>query len=216
MGGIILKNLLKHRQFGQIEELLLSQLEKSSNNKDLLMKLAMIRLQFPFEDYISAINYLNDIIYIDNFNFEAIIIKLYLQNYYLADMDGDFDKIICCDWKNVYKMAVVYYIHSWKFHYIYDSNEDGREKEIEWLKKSIEIYPYLVNPYIKLARLYVKKNCLDKARQCYLNAISCVKSVEFTDEDAINSQAFIDEYITGVRLSSLNFESLKRESQKRT
>lgn len=180
------------------------------------MKLAMVRLQFPFEDYISAINYINNIIYIDNFNFEAIIIKLYLQNYYLAEMDGDFDKIICFDWKDMYKMAVVYYIHSWKFHNIYDSNEDGREKEIEWLKKSIEICPYLVNPYIKLARLYVKKNCLDKARQCYLNAISYVKSVEFTDEDAINPQAFIDEYITGVRLSSLNFESLKKESQKRT
>lgn len=212
-----MKNLLRDRQYSEIEKILLRQLENNSNNKDLLMKLAMVRLQFPFEDEISAINYLNKIIYIDNFNFEAIIIKLYLQYHFLGgDMDGDFDKMICYDWKNAYEKAIVYYIHSWKFHKIYDSNEDEKKKEIEWLKKSIEVCPFLVYPYIRLARLYVERNCLDEARKYYLNAISHVKSVEFSDEDAISSQAFIDEYITGVRLSSLNFESLKKESKTRT
>ena len=75
-----LRNLLKCCQFDQVEKLLLSQLENDGNNKDLLMKLAMVRLQFPFEDEESSIYYLNKIISIDNFNFEAIIIKLYWSN----------------------------------------------------------------------------------------------------------------------------------------
>lgn len=211
-----MENLLKNRQFAEIEKILLSQLENDSNNKDLLMKLAMVRLQFPFEDEISAIGYLNKIINIDNYNFEAIIIKLYLQNYYFAEMDEDLDKIMSYDWGDAYKTSIVYYIYSWKFDILYDKNEEKREKAIEWLEKSIEVYPYLVKPYIKLARLYVKKNRLDEARKCYLNAISHVKSLEYTDEDAISSQAFIDEYITGIKLSDLNFESLKREYKERT
>lgn len=210
-----MENLLKNRQFAEIEKILLSQLENDSNNKDLLMKLAMVRLQFPFEDEISAIGYLNKIINIDNYNFEAIIIKLYLQNYYFAEMDEDLDKIMSYDWGDAYKTSIVYYIYSWKFDILYDKNEEKREKAIEWLEKSIEVYPYLVKPYIKLARLYVKKNRLDEARKCYLNAISHVKSLEYTDEDAISSQAFIDEYITGIKLSDLNFESLKREYKER-
>lgn len=211
-----MENLLKNRQFAEIEKILLSQLENDSNNKDLLMKLAMVRLQFPFEDEISAIGYLNKIINIDNYNFEAIIIKLYLQNYYFAEMDEDLDKIMSYDWGDAYKTSIVYYIYSWKFDILYDKNEEKREKAIEWLEKSIEVYPYLVDPYIKLARLYVKKNRLDEARKCYLNAISHVKSVEYTYEDAISSQEFIDEYITGIKLSDLNFESLKREYKERT
>lgn len=212
-----MKDLLRDCRFSEVEKILLSQLEHNSNNRDLLMKLAMVRLQFPFEDEISAINYLNKIIYIDNFDFEAIIIKLYLQYYYLGgDMDEDFDKMICHDWDNAYEKAIVYYIHSWKFYKIYNCNEEDENKEIECLKKSIEACSFLVHPYIRLARLYVERNCLDEARKYYLNAISHVKSVEFSDEDAISSQAFIDEYITGVRLSSLNFESLKKESKKTT
>lgn len=211
-----MENLLKYGKFEEIEKILLSQLENDSNNKDLLMKLAMVRLQFPFEDEISAIEYLNKIINIDNYNFEAIIIKLYSQNHLFAEMDEDLDKIMSYDWGDAYKTSIVYYIYSWKFDSIYHMNEYKRKKEIEWLEKSIEVYPYLVKPYIKLARLYVEKNRLDEARKCYLNAISHVKSLEYTDEDAISSQAFIDEYITGIKLSDLNFESLKREYKERT
>jgi len=66
---------LRNREFEDVEKQLLFQLDEEESDIDILMKLAMVRLQFPFEDEISSIKYLDRIIDIDKYNFNAIVIK---------------------------------------------------------------------------------------------------------------------------------------------
>lgn len=200
-----MNEFLEKRQFEKIEKILSSQLQGKDKDLDILMKLAMVKLQFPFEDELSSIDYLNKVIEVDNYNFKAIVIKLYLQNYYYHDMDQDIEKIINYDWGNKYHVSVANFIFSWKFHDLHDI------KEFYWLEKSIKTYPYLVYPYIKLARNYADNKRFDEAKKYFSCAIKNVKNTMFSAYDAIDPQAFIDEYITGIRLSSNNYKSLKEE-----
>lgn len=204
-----MEELLKKQQFQEIEKILLEMLRNNSNNIDILMKLAMVRLQFPFEDEDTAISYLNEILKIEEFHFQALVIKMYLQHFYYHDMDKDLEKIVNMDWKDSYRASIADYIFSWRCQDFYD--EKMIEKEIHWLKESINICSDLVNPYIELARIYGDKKQFDNAKECYRRALRNVQGTEFSFNDAISAQAFIDEYITGVRLSSINYKLLKEK-----
>ena len=202
-----LEELLKKEEYEEIDKLLSEQLRSNKDDIGLLMKLAMIRLQFPFEDEDTSIYYLNEIIKIEEFHFEALVIKMYLQDFCYRDMDKDFEKIISHDWKDPYRNAIADFICSWKYYDFYD--EKKMEKEAHWLKKSFQTCSEFVRPFERLARIYEEKKQFAEAKECYAYALKNVISTEFSFEDAISAQAFIDEYITGVRLSSLNYESLQ-------
>ena len=204
-----MEELLKKGQFKEIEKKLLFQLEEEKNNINLLLKLAMVRLQYPFEDEETSIKYLNQVLQIEPYHFQALVIKMYLQNYYYGEMDEDFGKLLDYDWKTNYNKAIVYYIRSWQFSWWKNVNEG---KKIEWLKKSIEVYPYFVYPYEKLGSLYLKRDDLKNAQKYYQYALKNVISTDFLFDDSINPQAFIDEYITGVKLSSINYNSLREKA----
>lgn len=201
-----MEELLHEQQFEKIEKILLEHLQNHRNDIDTLMKLAMVRLQFEDDD--TAIHYLNEILKIEAFHFQALVIKMYLQNFY-CNMDKDLDKIMHFDWKDPYRLSIADYIISWQYQDLYH----GRwvEKEVYWLKKSIHTCSDLVWPYKKLARSHVNRKQFDDAKECYCHALRNVRSTEFSDEDAISAQAFIDEYITGVLMSDINYKLLKQD-----
>lgn len=196
-----MREYLIKRDFCKVEEILLSKL-KCDKSIELLFELAMVRLQFPFEDEETSIRYLNEILAQDKYNFDAIIIKMYLQDfYYGGDMDKDYDLLIQNDWESDYKKSIVYYIKSWK-----ETNDIEKEK---FLIKSIESYPYFVNNYMRLGRIYMSRGQDTTAKEYFRMALKNVISTEFTEYEAISKQAFIDEYILGVKLSTLNYDDLK-------
>ena len=72
-----MKELLMTRQFDKVEKELLNILQKD-NSIEVLLKLAMVYLQFPFENEEKSIMYLNKILELDKYNFQALLIKLLL------------------------------------------------------------------------------------------------------------------------------------------
>ncbi|MBQ3665075.1 MAG: hypothetical protein II919_03100 [Lachnospiraceae bacterium] len=165
--------------------------------------MAMVRLQFPFEDEEGAIDYLKNIIENDNYDFEALIIKWYLQYYYYRKTDDDFYRLINWDWKSSYKKAIVKYIMSCVV-----EKESLKEK---YILESIKEYPKLVYPYEKLGNLYYRKGLKVKAKECFMEAVKNIKTTEIKKHEVINKQVFIDEYITGVSMSEVNLISLKKK-----
>lgn len=200
-----IEKLLSERQFEKVEKLLKRNLE-NCEDIDTLMKMALIRLQFPFADEDSAIDYLNKIIERDNYNFSAIVIKLYLQNFYRGNMDNDLIKMAECNWNTDCESAISYYVISWKYHDIYSHANALVEKD--YLLKSISQYPYLVNPYLKLAQLYALEGDTIQEKKCYRYALENVKNTEYVPNDVINPKAFIEEYIMGVSMSEINYKYL--------
>lgn len=195
-----MEEALKERNFSEVEQQLLKLLEQDSSI-DIMFKLAMVRLQFPFEDEETAITYLDRIITIEPYNFKALCIKMYLQNYYYGEMDLDYEKIEKYHWESSCELAIAYYIMSWR----YD------EKEVQYLKESVEVHSKYVYPYEKLARIYEKKGKFKEAGEYYRKAFRNVRTTEFSYMDSIEPQAFIDEYITGVAMSTGNFNYLKNK-----
>lgn len=65
--------------------------------------------------------------------------------------------------------------------------------------------------HYRLGDMYVKLNKYDVAQSCYQRALDNVKSTEFLYDDSIRPQAFIDEYVAGIRMSTINYEALKRK-----
>lgn len=183
---------VEKRDFQTGEKYLLQELQKNPYDIELLFRLAMVRLQMPFADDDGAVGYLNKIIELEPYNFEAIIIKMYLQNFYCA-MDEDFQKLVQHQWEKASARAIVYYIVSWK--YDYDKVDAGKEEA--WLVKSIEEYPCFVYPFIKLAYIKEQKGMYKEAKRYYLNAINNIEKTEFLPEDSVSKEAFINEYITG-------------------
>lgn len=197
---------IENRDFQTGEKCLLQKLQKSPFDIGILFQLALIRLQMPFEDDDGAVGYLNKIIEIEPYNFEAIIIKMYLQNFYCG-MDEDFQKLVQHQWEKAGDRAIAYYIVSWK--YGYDKADEGMEEF--WLIKSIEEYPYFVYPYTKLAYIKEHKGMYKEAKRYYLNAINNIVKSEFLPEDAINKEAFINEYILGIW--NVNPQFIERDLQ---
>lgn len=201
---------LKQRQFREVEKILVQQYNEKKNDVDILFHLAMVYFQYPFANEEKSIKYLDKILEIDKYNFQALIIKMYLQNYYYAEMDKDFEVLTNYKWNDDYKMSIVYYIYAWKFHW-WNTNIQIEEK-IKWIRKSIETYPDLVYTHYRLGDLLVKLNKYEEAGMCYKQALGNVQSTDFPDEECLNPQMFIDEYITGVSMSTINYESLRKKA----
>ena len=197
---------IEKRDFQTGEKCLLQELQKNPFDIEILFQLAMVRLQMPFADDDGAIGYLNKIIELEPYNFEAIIIKMYLQNFYCA-MDENFEKLVQHQWEQASARAIVYYIVSWK--YSYDKADEGLEEV--WLVKSIEEYPYFVHPYTKLAYIKECKGMYKEAKRYYLNAINNIEKTEFLPEDSISREAFINEYIIGTW--NINSQFIERDLQ---
>ncbi len=140
---------LRNRNFENLEKILKKKIH-INRNIDTLFEYAMVRLQFPFEDDESAIYYLNEILKLDKYNFEAMIIKFDLQNFYCS-LDSDYDILISHDWKDNRKLSICDYITSWRYY-------DNQEMERKYLEQSIEKCNEYVLPYKHLGYIYEKKD----------------------------------------------------------
>jgi len=143
-----------------------------------------------------------------NPTFGDLIIKLYLQNYYYHEYDKDIENILKRYKENHYYVAIAYYIISWKYHRVDET------KERYWLEESIKMDPGMVNPYIQIGQNYYEKEQFEKAKKYYSVAVRNVKSTEFSEYDAIDPKAFIDEHITGIKLSKYNYDHLQTTIKK--
>lgn len=182
---------LRNRNFENLEKILKKKIH-TNRNIDTLFEYAMVRLQFPFEDDESAIYYLNEILKLDKYNFEAMIIKFDLQNFYCS-LDSDYDILISHDWKDNRKFSICDYITSWRYY-------DDQDMERKYLEQSIEKCEEYVWPYKHLGCIYMKKKMYKEANECLKKAKNNIISNEFSLYSPIDKISYIEEYILGTRI----------------
>lgn len=182
------------------EEILLNRLRILPNDSELWLKLSLIELKYPFEDYDRALEYINKSISEFPNYFEAICIKLYLMNFYYNKIDNILlDRAIEFNYGTSQK-SVLYYIKSWAYR-----NTKNIDDEILMLNRSVELCPKFVYPFKRLGDILKNENEL-LSKSNYLKAKSNIIEVFSNDSfyDVTVPNLYIDEYITGVRLSSSN------------
>lgn len=187
-----IETCLVDNDYEQLEIILKHRL-LANKNVDTLFEYALVRLLFPFVDDDSAIYYLNEILKLEKNNFEALIIKLYLQNYYCG-MDSDYDVLVSRDWNDNRKYAICDYITSWKFY-------DDENLKRKYLESSIEKCPDFVFTYRRLGHIYMKNGMFKEANKCFKSAKKNVVTNEFSLYFPIDKVSYIEEHILGIRIT---------------
>lgn len=100
-----------------VEKILKIELENSPLDLQLWIKLSLTELQFPFEDYESALVCINEINKFANENVDVLILETGIKWHYFGFIEDDlFARLIKVDIKNLQKIAIIYYLQSLYFH----------------------------------------------------------------------------------------------------
>lgn len=190
-----------------VEKILKIELENSPLDLQLWIKLSLTELQFPFEDYESALVCINEINKFANENVDVLILETGIKWHYFGFIEDDlFARLIKVDIKDLQKMAIIYYLQSLYFH----SKKDLKNEELV-LKNSIEMYDKYVYPYKALGFIAQIKSKSEESKLYFSKAINNVQKVYYDDDfyDFTDINTYIAEFITGTSMSCLNYNNIK-------
>ena len=181
------------------------QLEKDKTNVNLWLKLALIELQLPFEDYESALTCIEEIYQLSPNHLEALILEAEIHWHYLAIMEDLAKRLseVTCNCKE--KQAMILYLLS-----LYYYTEKDIESEKINLEKSIQLCDQYVYPYKRLGYLLSESNH-EKSKEMFCCALKNVKKVYKDDDfyDFTDFDTYVAEFVTGTAISSSNYEFIK-------
>ncbi|CVI70080.1 hypothetical protein NDGK_01756 [Clostridiales bacterium CHKCI001] len=196
---------IKEDNVEMAEWIVKQQLEKDKTNVNLWLKLALIELQLPFEDYESALKCIKEIYQLSPNHLEALILEAEIHWHYLA-ITGDLAKRlseVTCNCKE--KQAMILYLLS-----LYYYTEKDIESEKINLEKSIQLCDQYVYPYKRLGYLLSESNH-EKSKEMFCCALKNVKKVYKDDDfyDFTDFDTYVAEFVTGTAISSSNYEFIK-------
>ncbi len=193
----------------KVEVLLEGKLKEDPKNIDLWLRLAVLKLYFPFHDEYKSIEYLEEILKIEKDNPIALLLKAYINHYYLWGIDKElFDKLNSIHTSNNELNSMLKYVANL---YYYEKKEDP-EKEKQLLKESINLYTGHVWNYVCLAYLYFSKGQNLEAKELIKKALKNVKKVYSDDDleyDLTDPNKFIEQNIKGIYLSRNQLKNIK-------
>lgn len=203
------EKLVLNGDYELLESTLLKALEQTPDDVEILMKLALTEFRFPFCDEMKSIEYLNRVIKISPTYFEALAMKIYCMDHHCCTVDEkDLERLLCISYHDPQKLAIAYYMKSWIYSPLHTKCDADMEKKV--LLKSTEIFPYTVYPFKRLGKIFECEEKPETAQDFFRKALSNVRNVLTKEDDCcITPQSFIDEYITGISLSDVNYDSLK-------
>ena len=187
------------------------QLERDKTNVDLWLKLAVIELQFPFDDYESALKCIEQIYQLSPNYLDALILETEIRWHYLIITEAlakRLEKAIAvCDCDE--KRSILYYLLS-----LYYFTERNFEKEKINLEKSIQLCDQYVYPYKALGILLWELD-KEKSKEMFYRALRNVKKVYRDDDfyDFTDFDTYVAEFITGTAISSINYDSIKESAE---
>lgn len=170
--------------------------------------MCLTELQFPLEDYVSALKCIAKIYTIACDNIDTLILETAIKWHNTGYIDTElFDRLCNADCKNNQKMAVIYYLQSLYHH---SKNDTGHEKAA--LEKSIYLCGDFVYPYISLGCILLADSSAQKGSELIEKAVKNVQKVFQADEklDFTNIDFYISEFVTGTTLSKSNFDYILR------
>lgn len=191
----------------ETEKIIKAELQEQPENINLWTKLCLTELQYPYEDYESALKCLAKVYSIDSCNLTALIleagIKWHSMGYIDMDTFSRLNSITCSDKESC---AIVYYLMSL---YFCGNNDEGKQKRM--IEKSIAESDHFVFPFRDLAKILFSEEYVEDGIKLLKRAVSNVKKVLQPEElyDFTDANTYIAEYITGTTMSKLNFEHLK-------
>lgn len=203
-----LKKAINNYEIEKTENIIKGKLETDPENIQLWLMLSLTELQFPFEDYNSALNYIRNIYKIDSCNVDAIILESGIKWHSFGFIDEKlFNRLNKINYTSQKQSSIICYLKS--LYYYEDKKDIGKRKLL--LKKSIDLYNGFVYPYKDLGMILLEELKFKEANEMFKRAVNNVKKVlkiedpyDFTDIDM-----YISEYITGTEISDVNFESMK-------
>lgn len=187
----------------QVESIIKQQLDKNPYDIELWIKLCLTELQFPFEDYVSALECIANIYTIASDNIEALILETAIKWQNNGYIDNElFDRLCNADCQDNQKMAIINYLQS-----LYHHGRKDVEQEKAALEKSIDLCEDFVYPNIALGRILLAESNAQKGRGLMERAVKNVQKVfqENEEFDFTNIDFYISEFITGTTLSISNF-----------
>ena len=199
---------IKEYDMETAEWIVKQQLEQDSTNIDLWLKLAVIELQFPFDDYESALKCIEQIYQLSPNYLDALILETEICWHYLIITEALAKQlenaIATCDCDE--KKSILHYLLS--FYYF---TERDFEKEKINLEKSIQLCDQYVYPYEALGIL-LQDSEKEKSKKMFCRALENVKKVYQKEDfhDFTDFHAYVAEFITGTAISSINYDSIKK------
>ena len=167
-----LSQAIKEYDMETAERIVKQQLERDKTNVDLWLKLAVIELQFPFDDYESALKCIEQIYQLSPNYLDALILETEIRWHYLIITEALVKRlekaIATCDCNE--KKSILYYLLS-----LYYFTERNFEKEKINLEKSIQLCDQYVYPYESLGILLQDS---DKEKSKKINYDSIKESAE--------------------------------------
>ena len=207
-----LEQAIMKRDIPETEKIIKEELQKKPKDIKLWLKLTLIELQYPYEDYESALSCIDNIYTIDICNLTALILEIGIKWHGMGYVDEEtferLNKVMCSNNK---ERAIVYYLKS--LHYQEENDFDNQK---EMIGKSIEQYDQYVYPFVDLGKILLSESKYQEANVVFKKAITNVKKIFQPDEvyDFTDTDMYIAEFITGTALSVSNFENLKNFSFK--
>ena len=206
-----LSQAIKEYDMETAERIVKQQLEKDKTNVNLWLKLALIELQLPFEDYESALKCIEQIYQLSPNYLDALILETEIRWHYLIITEAlakRLEKAIAtCDCNE--KKSILYYLLS-----LYYFTERNFEKEKINLEKSIQLCDQYVYPYESLGIL-LQDSDKEKSKKMFCRALKNVRKIYQKEDfhDFTDFNTYVAEFITGTAISSINYDSIKESAE---
>ena len=206
-----LSQAIKEYDMETAERIVKQQLERDKTNVDLWLKLAVIELQFPFDDYESALKCIEQIYQLSPNYLDALILETEIRWHYLIITEAlakRLEKAIAtCDCDE--KKSILHYLLS-----LYYFTERDFEKEKINLEKSIQLCDQYVYPYESLGILLQDPD-KEKSKKMFCRALKNVRKIYQKEDfhDFTDFNTYVAEFITGTAISSINYDSIKESAE---
>jgi len=206
-----LSQAIKEYDMETAERIVKQQLERDKTNVDLWLKLAVIELQFPFDDYESALKCIEQIYQLSPNYLDALILETEIRWHYLIITEALVKRlekaIATCDCDE--KKSILHYLLS-----LYYFTERDFEKEKINLEKSIQLCDQYVYPYESLGIL-LQDSDKEKSKKMFCRALKNVRKIYQKEDfhDFTDFNTYVAEFITGTAISSINYDSIKESAE---
>lgn len=190
-----------------VESIIKKELDKNKQNIQLWFKLCLTELQFPLEDYESALKCIDEVYKISSNDLDALILETGIKWHSFGFIEEELFVRLCnINSNDIKKMSIVYYLQSLYYRF----NKDIKNEKLI-LVKSIDLYDKFVYPNKALGHILLAESNVVESKKMFKIAVSNVQKVYREDDfyDFTDIETYISEFITGTAISDVNYKILK-------
>jgi tetratricopeptide (TPR) repeat protein len=201
-----IKELTTQDRVLEIEELLISEIERTGYDTNLMIRLALAQLLIPINDPDKCIEYINIILENEN-NPYALMILCDVHHNYFSGIDSSlFDRINAVKTSDNIITSVIELIKSWYYENIndYESQKNCLLRSIQYNNKDVLNYFYLGKLFLK-TDLILGKQLIKKA----LDNVKNIFQKNYKTDDCTNINNYINEMFRGVSITQPVYDWMK-------